>query len=77
MKDKNELIELTPEQQNPGAALPEDFEVVRHDGDVFTGQRSDAILDESDKECYREFTGTPRSVEPGDAEPPRNNFKKA
>lgn len=43
-REQDQLIELTPTQQNPGAAKPTDFAIEDRDG----GQRDAALLAEAD-----------------------------
>lgn len=50
---KNELATLSRQQQNPYTAVPEDFEIIRDDDEVFHGQRSDKLQKQSDAECNR------------------------
>jgi hypothetical protein len=68
---KNELVTLSRNQANPGLAQPLDFEIVSDDDEVFHGQRSDALIKQSEK-CLGKsaFVGKqPRPVEASDAEP--------
>lgn len=46
---KDELATLSRNQQNPGLAQPLDFEIVSDDADIFHGQRSDALIKQSEK----------------------------
>ena len=43
-KEQDQLIALTTTQQNPGAAIPEDFKIEDRDG----GQRDAALLADAD-----------------------------
>lgn len=45
---KNELATLSPQQSNPYTAMPEDFEIIRDDDEVFHGQRSDELQKQAD-----------------------------
>jgi len=70
-KERNELVHQTKQQANPFTAQPTDFEIVRDDDEVFHGQRSDALIKQSEK-CRGKsaFVGKqPRPVEASDAEP--------
>ena len=58
----NEKIELTPEQQNPGSAKPEDFEVI--EAIPFAGQYGDTPTErkrllKKRNENRQPFEGTP------------------
>jgi len=70
-KERNELVHQTKQQANPYTAQPTDFEVARDDDEVFHGQRSEALITQSEK-CLGKsaFVGKqPRPVEASDAEP--------
>lgn len=71
--EKNQLIRLTSQQQNPGAARPEDFTVTKSEDVRFTpghGQCGDtrSEYDALLRECKATGRGAPRPTEPGDAE---------
>ena len=70
-KERNELVHQTMQQANPYTAQPTDFEIVSDDADIFHGQRSEALIKQSEK-CKGKsaFVGKqPRPVEASDAEP--------
>jgi len=74
MKEKDTRVPQTDNQRDPYRALPEDFKITRNVGDgedeIFHGQASDAIHKESDRYCYRRFTGTAtRATSADDAGP--------
>jgi hypothetical protein len=69
-KQKNELAVLSPQQSNPYAAQPSDFEITQDSGSVYHGQRNAALLKESQK-LYGEKSGKQdRPTETSDAEAP-------
>ena len=47
--EKDQLVSQTKQQANPYTAMPEDFEIVRDDDEVFHGQRSDELQKQADK----------------------------
>ena len=60
MSDRDKLFDQTDAQRDPGRAKPEEFEIVREGDGEFGGQRSDEVLEASDRECNRKkFQGTP------------------
>jgi hypothetical protein len=74
MKEKDTLVSQTDNQRNPGAAKPEDFQIVRDGDGEFGGQRSDEILKASDRECGRKaFAGTPDRNNVDKAGPPHSD----
>ena len=69
-KQKDVLFSQTDSQRDPGRAKPEDFEIVRSGDGEFGGQRSDEVLEASDRECNRKkFQGTPTRNSVDDAGP--------
>lgn len=66
---KNELATLGPNQSNPYAAVPEDFDIIRDDDEAFHGQSSDKLLKQADAECERRPMRSSRATEPSDAAP--------
>jgi hypothetical protein len=61
-KEQDQKIELTPEQQNPYLARPEDFEVVAPDNiasrtQPFDGQRGDSDHEEAKLLAKRQAQG--------------------
>jgi hypothetical protein len=61
-KEQDQKIELTPEQQNPYLARPEDFEVVAPDNiasrtQPFHGQRGDSDREEAKLLAKRKAQG--------------------
>lgn len=70
-KEKDTLVPMSKNQLSPGLAQPLDFEIVGDDDEIFHGQRSDALIKQSEK-CLGKsaFVGKqPRPVEASDAEP--------
>ena len=67
---KNELAALSPQQSNPYTAMPEDFEIIRDDDEVFHGQRSDKLQKQADAECERKPTKRSVATEASDARKP-------
>ena len=69
--EKNQLVELNENQTNPYKAQGVDFEIVRDDDEPFHGQRSDALIAQSEKSKGKSaFVGKqPRPVEVSDAGP--------
>jgi hypothetical protein len=69
MIEKNELCEMSPEQQNPYLCDPNSFEIIRDNDEVFHGQRSDKLQKLSNAECERHATKRSRATETSDAAP--------
>ena len=78
---KNEVIELTDTQQNPGAVRGQDWTVRKYSDPIaqpFHGQHGDSsselagLLSESDKHGKPALTGkgAPRPTQPGHSGPP-------
>jgi hypothetical protein len=68
---KNGLATLSRQQENPGLAQPSEFEITRDADEIFTGQRSDELLKQSERTAKYRFTGQPqdRATEASDASP--------
>jgi hypothetical protein len=67
--EKNQLATLSPSQSNPYTAMPEDFEIVRDDDEIFTGQRSDKLQKLSEAQCKRSPSKRSPATETSDAAP--------
>ncbi len=68
--DKDKLCVQTDSQRDPFRAMPEDFQIVRDDDEVFHGQ-DNAKLRKQDDHGKSKVTGTgqPRATRPDDAGP--------